>query len=63
MNPRAYLLVSATFLGAVALLHLARAILQTGVVVEAWPVPVWMSWAAVVFTGALSVWGFRLARR
>jgi hypothetical protein len=63
MNPKAYLLVSAVFLGLLALAHLLRAVVQAAVTVESWPIPIWMSWAAVVFTGALSVWGFRLARR
>jgi len=55
----AYHRVSAVVFAFVALMHAARALQQTPVLVGSTSVPVWLSWLAVVVAGSLAAWGLR----
>jgi hypothetical protein len=63
MSRRAYLLATAIIFSLVALLHLARIVFGWSAVIGAWSVPMWLSWIALVVTGALAYFGFSLAGR
>ena len=63
MIPKPYLLLTAVIFGVIAVLHLVRAILCVPVIAGGQSIPVWLSWAGAVGAGALSIWGFWLARR
>jgi hypothetical protein len=63
LNQRSYNAVTATLFLVIALLHLLR-------IVFGWPaqignlnMPQWLSWAALVVSGALGWFGFRLSGR
>lgn len=51
--------VAATVFALAALVHAYRAFERIPVQFGSTSVPEWISWAAVVGAGALSVWGFR----
>ena len=57
---RAYLAVSGSLFGLIALLHLLRLLLHWPAVVAAWTVPLWVSGLGLVIAGSLSLWAFRL---
>ena len=57
MGAKSYCLVTALVFGIVAAAHVVRALYGWSVSVEAWTVPVWVSWAAVPAASALCVWG------
>jgi hypothetical protein len=63
MSRRAYLLATAIVFLLVALLHLARIVFGWSAVIGGWSVPMWMSWVALVVSGALTCFGFSLARQ
>ena len=63
MKGNAFLTVSGTIFGMIALLHLCR-------IVAGWParigtcdVPMWLSWVSVVIAGFLAFTAFRLRGR
>jgi hypothetical protein len=58
---RAYLLISGSTFGVVALAHGLRLIQQWPVEVAAWALPMWVSAVGLVLTGALAIWAFRAA--
>ena len=55
--------VAGTIFGLIALLHLARALARIEAVFGGWAVPLWLSTAAFVVAGALSLWFFLLAKK
>jgi hypothetical protein len=55
MSRRAYLLVTAIIFSLVALLHLARIVFGWSAVIGGWSVPMWLSWIALIVTGALAL--------
>ncbi len=57
---RAYLLISGVVFGVIALLHIARLLLDWPAQIAGWDVPLWLSWLAFAAAGVLSVWAFRL---
>jgi hypothetical protein len=61
MSRRAYLLVTAVIFSLIALLHLVRIIFGWSAVIDGWSVPMWLSWIALVVTGALAYFGLSLA--
>jgi hypothetical protein len=63
MSPRAYLLISGTFFGIVAVLHLLRVVNSWAFVLGPWSFPIWVSWLGTVVPGVLSIWALRLASR
>jgi sorbitol-specific phosphotransferase system component IIBC len=62
MNRKPYMVISAAIFGAIAVLHLLRALFAIPVNVGATEFPVGLSWGGGIAAGALSIWGFRLAR-
>jgi len=58
---KAYLLVSASIFGGVAILHLLRAVLDVSIDIGGASFPIELSWAGLVVAALLSIWGFRLA--
>jgi hypothetical protein len=63
MAGRAYVLLSATLFLLVSLLHLARLLWQVPVEFGSFVVPFWVSWGGFLGAAALSIWGYRVARR
>ena len=61
MNARTYIIVSAVVFALVAVGHLARSVLGWPVVIGSWSAPMALSWAVLIFTGALAIMGYRLA--
>ena len=61
MSRRAYLLVTAVIFSLIALLHLVRIIFGWSAMLGSWSVPMWLSWVALIVTGALAYFGFSLA--
>jgi hypothetical protein len=45
----------------IALLHLVRIIFGWSAMLGSWSVPMWLSWVALIVTGALAYFGFSLA--
>jgi hypothetical protein len=62
MTRRNYLYVCGFIFGLIGIAHIVRAIARTPISAGAWEFPVWLSWGGLLFL-ALSIWGFRLARR
>ena len=60
---RAYMQITCVVFGIVALVHLARLILDWPVQVADWVVPNWISGVAILVAAALCVWAFRLVGR
>ena len=63
MNQKAFLTVSGTIFGVIALLHLARILAGWPAHIGTFGVPMWFSWVSVVVAGYLAVSAFRLQRR
>ena len=63
MSEKTFAAIAATIFGLVALLHLLRLVMGWSIVIEAWTVPMWLSWVGLVVAGALSYFGARFARR
>jgi uncharacterized membrane protein AbrB (regulator of aidB expression) len=56
--PRACLAAAVIF-GIVSCLHAARLIKQTEVIIGNWPVPMALSWSALLLSGVLAWWMWR----
>ena len=56
-----YIIISGTFFGLVALLHLARLVFGWQILIEGWSIPLWLSWGGLVAAGVLAVWAFWLS--
>ena len=63
MDQKNYLTLAAVIFAIVALAHLVRAVLDWPIVIAGWMAPVWLSWVAFVVAGALSWFGWSLAKR
>lgn len=59
---RAYLRISGTLFGLIALVHLLRLFRHWPVDLAGSTVPLWASWVGLVLAGGLSVWALRLMR-
>jgi len=59
MTPRNFSLTAAIVFAVIALVQLARAVFGWGVTVDAYPVPLWLSWAAFFIAGRLSYFGWK----
>ena len=57
---RAYIQITGVVFAVVALTHVFRLVFDWPAQVAGWAVPTWVSWAAVLVAGALSIWAFRL---
>ena len=63
MTEKTFVTIGTVIFALVALLHLLRLVMGWSVVIDAWTVPMWVSWVALVVAGALSYYGARLAMR
>ncbi|HWF64249.1 MAG TPA: hypothetical protein VN685_06535 [Rhizomicrobium sp.] len=63
MDRKNYLTLASAIFALVALAHLVRALLNWPISIDGWIVPVWLSWLAFVVAGALSWFGWNLAKR
>ena len=54
--------VSAAVFGLVFVLHVWRLISQTPVLIGTWPVPLGVSWLALVVSGGLAWWVWRASQ-
>ena len=61
MSPRAYLIISGTIFGIVAVLHLLRVVNSWDLVLGPWSAPMWVSWLGTLVPAVLCVWALRLA--
>ncbi len=59
---RAYLQISGTLFGLIALGHLLRLFRHWPVDLAGYMVPLWVSWVGLLLAGGLSVWALRLMR-
>jgi len=59
---RAYLQISGTLFGLIAVGHLLRLFRHWPVDLAGYTVPLWASWVGLVLAGGLSVWAVRLMR-
>jgi hypothetical protein len=57
---RTYTLISGTLFSVVALAHALRLFLGWSVELAGWVVPIWFSGVALLATGVLAIWAFRL---
>jgi lipid-A-disaccharide synthase-like uncharacterized protein len=57
---RAYIWISGTLFGVVALMHALRLLQGWPIDVAGRAVPIWISAAALLVTGVLSIWAFRV---
>ena len=60
MSRKAYLSISGSIFGLVALLHLLRVIYGFRFQVGPFQPPLWASWGGLIIAGLLCVWAFRL---
>ena len=60
MYRKPYLIISGSIFLFVALLHIARILFSVLVQIDAWIVPLWLSWGGFFAAGALSLWAYRL---
>ena len=63
MKNKAYIWLAAVIFAFVTLAHVARLVFQLPVHVGSAEIPMWLSWAGAVGAGALSIWGFSVARK
>jgi hypothetical protein len=59
---RAYLQISGTLFGLIALAHLLRLFRHWPIELAGNTLPLWASWVGLVLAGGLSVWALRLMR-
>jgi hypothetical protein len=63
MSALAYLVISGTIFGIVAILHLLRVVNSWAVVVGPWSAPMSVSWLGTLVPAILCFWALRLASR
>jgi len=63
MNQKSFMRLAAAIFAVVALAHLVRAAMALPISIACWIVPMWLSWVAFVIAGALSWFGWSLAKR
>ena len=59
---RAYLQISGTLFGLIAVGHLLRLFRHWPVDLAGYAVPLWVSWIGLLLTGGLSFWALHLVR-
>ena len=60
---RPFTLIAAVIFALMALVHLYRIVTHFQIILGSHPVPLWVSWAAIVVTGLLAAMLFRESRR
>jgi len=63
MDAKAFSLVAGVIFALVALFHLVRIFMELTVIIGDWPIPMWVSWIALVVAGGLALLGLRLSER
>ena len=63
MDAKAFSLVAGVIFALVALFHLVRIFMEWTVIIGDWPIPMWLSWIALVVAGGLALLGLRLSER
>jgi hypothetical protein len=63
LGAKTFSLVAGVILAVVALFHLVRILMQWTVIIGDWPIPMWVSWIALVVAGGLALLGLRLSER
>jgi len=63
MDGKTYFLVAGIIFTLVALFHLVRIFMEWTVIIGDWPIPMWVSWIALVVAGGLALLGLRLSER
>ena len=63
MNQKTFSLAAGAIFAMIAVLHLLRLLLGWEAIVGGWPVPMWVSWTALVIAGFLAYQGLRFSRR
>ena len=59
MTPRNFSLIAALIFAIIALVQLARAVFGWPVMVDAYAVPLWLSWVAFIVAAGLSYFGWQ----
>ncbi len=62
MAYKQYCIVSGVLFSLVALAHIMRVAGGVSVIVDDTPIPMYVSWCAIVVPAALAAWAFRIAR-
>ena len=62
MACRSYCAVSGVLFSLVAVMHLLRVVYNMPVIVDAYAVPMALSWLGFAIPAALAFWAFRIAR-
>ena len=62
MGAKSYCVVSGVLFGLVALAHLLRIVYGMSVEIDAYAVPMLVSWAGFIVPAGLSIWALTLAR-
>lgn len=62
MRNKSYVLVTGLLFLVFAMAHLYRVIFTLPVRVDAWSIPVWVSWIPFAGGALLSIWAFRLTK-
>lgn len=63
MSQRTFVRIAGDIFAVIAVLHAARLLWQWEVVIAGWVVPSWVSWVALLISGALASMAVRLSRR
>ena len=63
MDAKAFSLVAGGIFALVALFHLVRIFMEWTVIIGDWPIPMWVSWIALVVAGGIALLGLRLSER
>jgi hypothetical protein len=63
MSQKTFSLVAGVFFLLVALGHALRVPFGASVVIQNTPIPMWVSWVALIVAGYLAYQGFRLSRK
>ena len=60
VDARTYITVTAIVFTIVAVAHFVRTVFGWPVIIGTWSAPMWLSWAGLIFSGALAIMGYRL---
>jgi hypothetical protein len=63
MDRKTFSMLAGIIFTLVALFHLVRIFMEWTVIIGDWPIPMWVSWIALVVAGGLALLGLRLSER
>lgn len=61
MSKKIYYKTVSVVFAVITIVHLARVTGEWDALIDGWPVPMWVSWAAAFIAGYLAVRGFQMA--